>query len=545
MTASACSAIRRAVDRSAGERWPRRSPGATTSCSPTTSGACGPSAASSVEHRSMVSSRSSLRWESRTTPPWTSSVGSSIGRSSAASAPARAPCGTGCSTASGPSRSSGSTTAARRPPRSARTRHGSPPPQRKPRTPSTGREDASNRATSRSRATSAPTSTPRSSGQELTTRSSACASRSTSGWVWVLIGDTQGAQRLSAALDLAEDAAPPELRAEGSLLLGWLHAAAGDVDLGHRTVAAAIETLPSSYDEHDRARADFVLAYVLSQEGEFDESLPHAGAVPARARRDAATRGARRANWVLTAHVALAAGDPAEAARSCAEAARLLADVGDPWFLVHTEAMLGAIAQAEHRFDDACDHLGRAADSSHGQGFASSEAYHRANLGRAQQQAGHLERRRGDAGTGARPGAGDGRPAGRGTRPPASRSRAARPRGARRGPGLRASRPGLVPLLGWRRPRPPRRLPRCRHGPRGARRSIAARSGARRRPALPATPRWRSSPSTRSRSARRRTGDLAAARALLELADAAMPAAQVRVTDDDRVDAIAARRLLG
>ena len=35
------------------------------------------------------------------------------------------------------------------------------------------------------------------------------------------------------------------------------------------------------------------------------------------------------------------------AARACSEAARLLADVGDPWFLVHTEAMLGAIAQAD------------------------------------------------------------------------------------------------------------------------------------------------------------------------------------------------------
>ena len=40
-------------------------------------------------------------------------------------------------------------------------------------------------------------------------------------------------------------------------------------------------------------------------------------------------------------------------------------------------------------------------------------------------------------------------------------------------------------------------------------------------------------------------GDIAAARSLLELADAAMPAAQVRVTADDRLDAIATRRLLG
>jgi hypothetical protein len=41
------------------------------------------------------------------------------------------------------------------------------------------------------------------------------------------------------------------------------------------------------------------------------------------------------------------------------------------------------------------------------------------------------------------------------------------------------------------------------------------------------------------------TGDTAGARALLELADAAMPQAQVRVTDDDRIDAVATRLLLG
>lgn len=363
------------------------------------------------------------------------------------------------------------------------------------------------------------------------------------GWVWVLIGDTQGAQRLSAALDRAKDAAPPELRAERSLLLGWLHAAAGDVELGHRTVADAIETLPSSYDEHDRARADFVLAYVLSQEGEFDEALR----TLERSRPVLAgcndTWG-EGANWVLTAHVALAAGDPVGAARGCVEATRRLADVGDPWFLVHTEAMLGAIAQAEHRFDDACDHLGRAADSSHGQGFASSEAYHRANLGRAQQQAGHLE------------------PAA------ATLERAldlARATGDLRVAALARLRYGRVlrargehdealacvrAAQDWYRSSgggDHARLADCLaaamdpEAPDAASRLEAVLDDARRSGDPEVEVLALDALALRSAA----TGDLAGAQTLLDLADAAMPQAQVRVTDDDRIDAIAARLLLG
>ena len=41
----------------------------------------------------------------------------------------------------------------------------------------------------------------------------------------------------------------------------------------------------------------------------------------------------------------------------------LLDPLGDSWGLVHAEAMLGAIAQAEHRFEDAAERLARAAAS--------------------------------------------------------------------------------------------------------------------------------------------------------------------------------------
>ena len=330
---------------------------------------------------------------------------------------------------------------------------------------------------------------------------------------------------------------------EGSLLLGWLHAAAGDVELGRGTVAATIEALPATYDEQDRARADFALAYVLSQAGEFDASLR----ALERSRPVLASSGdtwGEGANRVLTAHVALAAGDPAGAARSCAEAARLLADVGDPWFLVHTEAMLGAIAQAEHRFDDACDHLGRAADSSHGQGFASSEAYHRANLGRAQQQAGHL-----DAAA-------------------ATLERAldlARAAGDLRVAALARLRLGRV----LRAQGDLGEALACVRAAQGWYRASGGGDHARLADCLVASMDPESSDAMTMLEAvlddARRSGDpevqvlaldalalrsastgnLAGARALLEVADAAMPQARVRVTDDDRADAIAARRLLG
>jgi tetratricopeptide (TPR) repeat protein len=50
--------------------------------------------------------------------------------------------------------------------------------------------------------------------------------------------------------------------------------------------------------------------------------------------------------------------------------------------------MLGAIAQADHRFADAASHLERAATSSQELGFLGQAAYHLTRLGRVQQQAG-------------------------------------------------------------------------------------------------------------------------------------------------------------
>ena len=67
---------------------------------------------------------------------------------------------------------------------------------------------------------------------------------------------------------------------------------------------------------------------------------------------------------VLAAYGALMLGDTAAATRQATEAMDALAPIGDSWGLVHAQAMLGGIAQAEHRLDDAAGALGDAAEQS-------------------------------------------------------------------------------------------------------------------------------------------------------------------------------------
>jgi tetratricopeptide (TPR) repeat protein len=79
-------------------------------------------------------------------------------------------------------------------------------------------------------------------------------------------------------------------------------------------------------------------------------------------------------------------GDTTTATRDGTEAVDLLTPIGDSWALVHAAAMLGGIAQAEHRFEDAARALQRAADESMAMGFLGQAALHRASLARVQQR---------------------------------------------------------------------------------------------------------------------------------------------------------------
>jgi tetratricopeptide (TPR) repeat protein len=95
--------------------------------------------------------------------------------------------------------------------------------------------------------------------------------------------------------------------------------------------------------------------------------------------------------WILSAHAALLRGDTRAASAACAEADRLLRLLCDDWVLDHLDALLGYIAQAEERFDDAATHLRRAADAARRLGYASTEASHLDTLGRVLEQAGRID----------------------------------------------------------------------------------------------------------------------------------------------------------
>jgi len=81
-------------------------------------------------------------------------------------------------------------------------------------------------------------------------------------------------------------------------------------------------------------------------------------------------------------------GDTAAATRDAEEAVALLIPLDDSWGLVHAKAMLGAVADAEHRFDEATTHLEWAVARSEALGFLGQIALHLTTLGRVRQRAG-------------------------------------------------------------------------------------------------------------------------------------------------------------
>ena len=101
--------------------------------------------------------------------------------------------------------------------------------------------------------------------------------------------------------------------------------------------------------------------------------------------------------WETAVHLLLAAygslmlGDTEAATRHATEAVDLLTPIGDSWGLVHAQAMLGGIAQAQHRFEDAARSLTHAAEESRRLGFTGQAALHLASLARVQHRAGDTD----------------------------------------------------------------------------------------------------------------------------------------------------------
>jgi tetratricopeptide (TPR) repeat protein len=137
--------------------------------------------------------------------------------------------------------------------------------------------------------------------------------------------------------------------------------------------------------DHDlAARCDYHLAYVVSHHGDWEQALD----LTDRAREGLDHPWDQAANALFAARAAISAGDVVRAHAARAEVERWLRAVDDPWLHVRREAMLGELARVEHRFDEAVQHIGRAAETSGRLGFLQTEAYQVTSLGRAQCQAG-------------------------------------------------------------------------------------------------------------------------------------------------------------
>jgi predicted ATPase/DNA-binding SARP family transcriptional activator len=206
------------------------------------------------------------------------------------------------------------------------------------------------------------------------------------GWAWVVLGDSRGAERILAALGAATDGAPRD-RATALLLAAWIEASTGRLELASDHIEAATELANTVHDIDLQARCAYYLAYVESHHGNFDRALELTDR--SRALYDGLDRPwDQAANWLFAARAAISAGDNDRSAEAVECAQHWLGMVDDPWLHVRKEATLGEFARLQHRFDDAVQHIARAAQTSRTLGFQQTEAYQVASLGRAQCQAG-------------------------------------------------------------------------------------------------------------------------------------------------------------
>jgi predicted ATPase/DNA-binding SARP family transcriptional activator len=208
------------------------------------------------------------------------------------------------------------------------------------------------------------------------------------GWTWVVLGDgVAGAARVRNALEAARDHATPGERATALLLAGWLEASAGNVGQAQDDLDGALAAAEGLGDDRLRADTHRHLAFLRIQQGRPQEVLEAAG-------RSLAFYRERGLPWETAASLLLGAfgsimlGDTPSATSDATEAVQLLTPIEDAWGMVHAEAMLGAIANAEHRFADAAAALTRAAALSKTLGFVGQAALHLTTLGRVQQRSG-------------------------------------------------------------------------------------------------------------------------------------------------------------
>ncbi len=205
------------------------------------------------------------------------------------------------------------------------------------------------------------------------------------GWTWVVLGDgPAGAARVRGALT---QAGPIDDRREALLLAGWLEASAGDVALAKQDLDGAAALAEDELAVADVARHR---AFLAIQQGRPDLVRSHADAGLEVYRRRGSTWSVA-GSLLLRAFGHLMVGDTRSSTRDATEALGVLEACGDSWGQVHATAMLGGIAQAEGRFDDAATALERAASESERLGFLGQAALHRAGLARVRHRAGEAD----------------------------------------------------------------------------------------------------------------------------------------------------------
>ena len=207
-------------------------------------------------------------------------------------------------------------------------------------------------------------------------------------WTWVVLGDgVAGAERLRRALDPARSTAAPAELSRALLQAGWLEASAGDLARAQSDLDGALALAEQVGDEQLCADAHRYRAFLRIQQGRPRDVRDESALCLAVYRRlDLPWESA--AGLLLSAFGSIMLGDTVTAGRAAEEARELLTPIGDSWGLVHADAMLGAVAQADHRFTDAAAALSRAVDTSQRLGFAGQAALHLTTLGRVQHRAG-------------------------------------------------------------------------------------------------------------------------------------------------------------
>ncbi|GAA3621700.1 BTAD domain-containing putative transcriptional regulator [Microlunatus ginsengisoli] len=221
------------------------------------------------------------------------------------------------------------------------------------------------------------------------------------GWTWVILGDgTAGASRVRNAI---VEQAPPADQVTALLLASWLEASTGNVELAQAELDRARRLAARPATSRDRRGADRSpttdvpaevaladidrhQAFLAIQEGR-PELARSAAAGSVVIYRSCGLAWGTAASLLLDAFGSIMLGDPTTATRDATEALEILLPIGDSWGVVHAQAMLGAIAQAEHRFDDAGRALERAADESAAMGFLGQAALHRTTLARVRHRA--------------------------------------------------------------------------------------------------------------------------------------------------------------